>query len=65
MSRWYDALVVDDLRSNVTGAAAAGMTGVHHSSCATTAQELPVLLGLHALCDHDRDSQEHPGWPTG
>jgi putative hydrolase of the HAD superfamily len=36
---------VDDLRRNVLGAAAAGMTGVHHSSPATTIAELEVLLG--------------------
>ena len=35
---------VDDLRRNVIGAAAAGMTGVHHSSLATTLAELDVLL---------------------
>ena len=35
---------VDDVRSNVLGAVAAGMTGVHHSSAATTADELAVLL---------------------
>ena len=35
---------VDDVRSNVRGAVAAGMTGVHHSSAATTAEELSVLL---------------------
>jgi len=37
---------VDDLRRNVLGAAAAGMTGVHHSSLATTLRELEVLLDL-------------------
>ena len=36
---------VDDVRANVRGAVAAGMTGVHHSSAATTAEELSVLLG--------------------
>ena len=36
---------VDDLRRNVLGAAAVGMTGVHHSSPATTIEELEVLLG--------------------
>ena len=35
---------VDDVRANVRGAVAAGMTGVHHSSAATTAEELAVLL---------------------
>ncbi|MCW2679838.1 MAG: hypothetical protein JWM62_1239 [Frankiales bacterium] len=37
-------LFVDDLRRNVLGAAAAGMTGVHHTSVATTLAELDVLL---------------------
>ena len=37
-------VLVDDLASNVRGAVAAGMTGVHHTSAATTAQELAVLL---------------------
>ena len=37
---------VDDLRRNVLGAAAVGMTGVHHTSAAVTLQELEVLLGL-------------------
>lgn len=37
---------VDDLRANVLGAAAAGMTGVHHRTAAATLQELEVLLGL-------------------
>jgi putative hydrolase of the HAD superfamily len=37
---------VDDLRRNVLGAAAVGMTGVHHTSTAATLQELEVLLGL-------------------
>ena len=37
---------VDDLRRNVLGAAAVGMTGVHHSSLETTRHELEVLLDL-------------------
>lgn len=37
---------VDDLRPNVLGAAAVGMTGVHHTSTAATLLELEVLLGL-------------------
>lgn len=37
---------VDDLRSNVLGAVAAGMTGVHHRSAAQTLEELAVLLDL-------------------
>ena len=37
---------VDDLRRNVLGAAAVGMTGVHHTSAAVTLRELQVLLGL-------------------
>ena len=37
---------VDDLRRNVLGAAAVGMTGVHHTSAAATLLELEVLLGL-------------------
>ena len=37
---------VDDLRRNVLGAAATGMTGVHHSSLATTVEELEVLTGV-------------------
>ena len=37
---------VDDLRRNVLGAAAVGMTGVHHSSVAATRLELEVLLDL-------------------
>lgn len=37
---------VDDLRRNVLGAAATGMTGVHHSSLAATVQELEVLTGV-------------------
>jgi putative hydrolase of the HAD superfamily len=36
---------VDDLRRNVLGAAAVGMTGVHHTSVAVTLAELEVLLG--------------------
>jgi HAD superfamily hydrolase (TIGR01509 family) len=35
---------VDDLRRNVVGAAAAGMTGVHHTSLDATLAELEVLL---------------------
>ena len=37
---------VDDLRRNVLGAAAAGMTGVHHCAPDTTAAELEVLTGV-------------------
>ena len=37
---------VDDLRRNVLGAAAVGMTGVHHTSREATVAELEVLLGL-------------------
>ena len=37
---------VDDLRRNVLGAAATGMTGVHHSSLEATVQELEVLTGV-------------------
>jgi epoxide hydrolase-like predicted phosphatase len=37
---------VDDLRRNVLGAAATGMTGVHHRSAEATLEELEVLLGL-------------------
>ena len=37
---------VDDLRRNVLGAAAVGMTGVHHCDPDTTLTELEVLTGL-------------------
>jgi putative hydrolase of the HAD superfamily len=37
---------VDDLRRNVLGAVAAGMTGVHHRAPDTTVEELEVLTGL-------------------
>jgi epoxide hydrolase-like predicted phosphatase len=37
-------VVVDDLAANVRGAAAAGMTGVHHRSYDGTLAELAVLL---------------------
>ena len=37
---------VDDLRRNVLGAVAAGMTGVHHRVPDTTLEELEVLTGL-------------------
>ena len=36
---------VDDLRRNVLGAAAVGMTGIHHRTVADTLDELEVLLG--------------------
>lgn len=35
---------VDDLRRNVLGAAAVGMTGVHHTGLAATLTELEVLI---------------------
>ena len=35
---------VDDLRRNVLGAVAVGMTGVHHTSAAATLGELEVLI---------------------
>ena len=41
-------VLVDDLPANVRGAVAAGMTGVLHTSCARTAEELAVLLPLPA-----------------
>ena len=37
---------VDDLRRNVLGAVAAGMTGVHHGAPDTTVEELEVLTGV-------------------
>ena len=37
---------VDDLRRNVLGAVAAGMTGVHHLSAEATVEELEILLGV-------------------
>lgn len=37
---------VDDLRRNVLGAAAVGMTGVQHRSVAATLEELEVLIGV-------------------
>jgi len=37
---------VDDLASNVRGAAAVGMVGVHHTSLESTVQELEELLGV-------------------
>jgi putative hydrolase of the HAD superfamily len=37
-------VVVDDVAGNVRGAAAAGMTGVHHTSYDSTLAELRVLL---------------------
>lgn len=39
-------VVVDDLAANVRGAAAAGMTGVHHVALERTLDELEALLGL-------------------
>lgn len=39
-------VVVDDLAVNVRGAAAAGMTGVHHVALERTLDELEALLGL-------------------
>ena len=41
-----ECVVVDDLAANVRGAAAAGMTGVLHTSVAATVAELAVLTGL-------------------
>jgi epoxide hydrolase-like predicted phosphatase len=41
-----DACVfVDDLATNVRGAAAVGMIGVHHTSLDTTLEELEILFG--------------------
>lgn len=37
---------VDDLRSNVLGAAATGMVGVHHTDTDTTLTELAALFGF-------------------
>ena len=39
-------VLVDDLRRNVLGAVAAGMTGVHHCAPDTTVEELEVLTGV-------------------
>jgi epoxide hydrolase-like predicted phosphatase len=36
---------IDDLAHNVRGAAAAGMTGIHHVDAETTRAELAILLG--------------------
>jgi putative hydrolase of the HAD superfamily len=41
-----EAVFVDDLRENVTGAEAVGMTGVLHRDSAATIAELERLLGL-------------------
>jgi epoxide hydrolase-like predicted phosphatase len=41
-----ECVFVDDLRSNVRGAVAAGMVGVHHESAEQTAAELAELFGL-------------------
>jgi hypothetical protein len=40
---WADLF---DLVPNVRGAAAAGMTGVHHTSPERTVEELEILLGV-------------------
>ena len=37
---------VDDIATNIRGAVAAGMVGVHHSETETTLQELEALLGI-------------------
>ncbi|SDD21834.1 HAD family hydrolase [Actinokineospora iranica] len=37
---------VDDVAAYVRGAAAAGMTGVHHRAVETTVDELEILLGV-------------------
>jgi putative hydrolase of the HAD superfamily len=39
-----DCVFVDDLAANVRGAAAVGMTGVHHTSPADTIAELEILF---------------------
>lgn len=41
-----DAVFVDDLRENVTGAEAVGMTGVLHRDAAATIAELEKLFGV-------------------
>lgn len=45
-----DCVFVDDLRSNVAGAVAAGMVGVHHRSVASTLAELETLFSPVVLC---------------
>ena len=41
-----DCVFVDDLRENIAGAEAVGMTGILHRGAATTIPELERLLGL-------------------
>ena len=41
-----EVVFVDDLASNVRGAVAAGMVGIHHRDVDATSDELEVLLGL-------------------
>jgi len=37
---------VDDIATNVRGAVAAGMVGVHHVDTGTTLEELEALFGI-------------------
>ncbi|MDR7301282.1 HAD-IA family hydrolase [Haloactinomyces albus] len=46
----YTCVFVDDLRSNVSGAVATGMVGVHHSSISATIAELEILFPVLARC---------------
>lgn len=46
----HACVFVDDLRSNVSGAVAAGMVGVQHCSVPATLAELEVLFAPVALC---------------
>lgn len=41
-----ECVFVDDIRSNITGAAAVGMIGVHHTDLSTTVEELTALFSI-------------------
>ncbi|WNV90580.1 HAD-IA family hydrolase [Umezawaea sp. Da 62-37] len=44
-----ECVFVDDLAVNVRGAAAVGMVGVHHTSIASTLDELTVLIEFPSI----------------
>lgn len=55
-----ECVFVDDLISNIRGAVAAGMIGVHHDGPHTAVAELVVLFDLPAA-PSDRDGREGNG----
>jgi epoxide hydrolase-like predicted phosphatase len=60
-----ECVFVDDMVSNVRGAARAGMIGVHHRDVDTTLTELNVLFGIefHQTCGPTRNTAPPPRWP--